>query len=118
LWNIWAYFQVCRSSDSLCAAQQAAPAGGEGTIVLALASILVVVSLATVVGPAAIFYVSAALGLVIDAIELLNYSSISLGEFYVTVILVAMSLGLSLVAARRRTGVSEQSHPMNLPVFG
>jgi hypothetical protein len=117
-WNVWVYFQVCRSATPLCAAQQAAPTGGEGTIVFALAVILVLDSLATFVGPAVLFYASAALSLIIDAIEVLNYSSISQGEFYVTLILVALSLGLSVVAARRTTGVSEQSHPMNLPVFG
>ena len=118
MWNVWAHFQLCSGLQSSCAAQQAAPGGGEGTIALALGSLLVVVSLATFVGPAAIFYASAGLGLIIDTIELLNYSSIVQGGFYVTLILVTLSVGLSVAAARRRTGVSEQSHPMNLPVFG
>jgi len=83
-----------------------------------LAIILVVVSLATFVGPAAIFYVSAVLSLAIEAIELLNYSSIALGDFCVTVILVTLSLGMSVAAARHRTAVSEEANPMNLPVFG
>jgi ABC-type multidrug transport system permease subunit len=86
--------------------------------VLGLAVILVVGSLATFLAPATLFYLSAALGLGIDAIEVLNYPVIGKGLFYVTVILVTLSLVLSLLAATRRTNVSEQSHPMNLPVFG
>ena len=85
---------------------------------LALAVVLVVVSLATYVGPAVLFYVSAAVSLIIDAIEVLNYSSIGPGNAYVTLILVTLSLGLSVAAARHRTAVSEQANPMNLPVFG
>jgi len=118
LWNIWAHFQVCNGLNGVCPAQQAAPTGGEGSIVLALAVVLVVVSLATYVGPAVLFYVSAAVSLIIDAIEVLNYSSIGPGNAYVTVILVTLSLGLSVAAARHRTAVSEQANPMNLPVFG
>lgn len=117
-WNIGAYLQACRSAQRLCPAFQTAPPGAEGTVVLGLAVILVVGSLATFLAPATLFYLSAALGLGIDAVEVLNYPVIGTGLFYVTVILVTLSLVLSLLAATRRTSVSEQSHPMNLPVFG
>jgi hypothetical protein len=87
-------------------------------MVLILAVLVILVSLATFVGPAAIFYGSAAMCFLMDLIELLNYSSIGAGNVFVTLSVVTLSLGLGLVAARNRTSVSEQANPMNLPVFG
>jgi len=115
-WNVWEYFQECRGL--LCPSSQPAPAGTEGTVVLGLAVVLVLVSLATYVGPSVLFYLSAAVGAIIDALVMVNYSSIAEGSFLVTVILVTGSVVLGVVSAMRRTSVSEQSHPMNLPVFG
>ncbi len=117
-WNIYEYLQVCRGATVICAAQQAAPPGIEGEAVLALAVLLILNSIATFIGPKALSYVSAALGLLIDSIVILNYSDISPGALYVTAGFVTLSMVLSLLAARRRTGVSEQANPMNLPVFG
>jgi hypothetical protein len=116
VWNVWAYLQECRGP--VCPAFQAAPPGTEGTAVLVMAVILVLGSLATFLTPASLFYLTASLGLLIDAIEVLNYSVIGAGSFYVTMILVTLSVALSILAATRRAVVSEQSHPMNLPVFG
>jgi hypothetical protein len=89
-----------------------------GTVVLGLAVILLVISLAEFLAPPALFYLSAVVGAIIDATEVLNYSGIASGSFAVTVILVTLSLALSLASATRKTGISEQSHPMNMPVFG
>jgi len=75
-------------------------------------------SFAEFIGPRSLFYLTAAFGLAIDVIELLNYSKIGPGTFYITVALVTASFFLSVVALRQRTGISEQSNPMNLPVFG
>ena len=97
---------------------RAAPTGAEGALVLGLAVILVVGSLATFLAPAALFYLLAACGLAIDAVEALNYPTIAIFSFYATLTLVTLSVLLSIIAATRRTSVSEQSHPMNLPVFG
>jgi len=36
----------------------------------------------------------------------------------VGLVLAATALSVNVVASRRRAGISEQSHPMNLPVFG
>jgi hypothetical protein len=116
LWNIWEYLLVCRGP--LCIVPQAAPTGAEGTIVLGLAVVLLIVSLMEFLAPSALFYLSAAVGVAIDAVEALNYSTIAPGSFLVTVILVTLSVGLGLASATRKTSVSEQSHPMNLPVFG
>jgi hypothetical protein len=117
-WNIWASYQPCLASgpDALCL--ETAPSGMDGTLVFGLAVVLVIGSLATFLAPAVLFYLLAAIGLVIDAVEVLNYSAIGSGPLYVTLILMTLSVALSVLAAVRRTTVSEQSHPMNLPVFG
>jgi len=118
LWDIWGYFGVCRGATSLCPSWQPAPTGTEGTIVLGLAVVLVLISLATFIGPAALFFLTAVVGVAIDALVVINYSSIAAGSFLITIILVTVSVVLSVVSATRKTSVSEQSHPMNLPVFG
>jgi len=85
---------------------------------LGLAVVLVLISLATFIGPAALFFLTAVVGVAIDALVVINYSSIAAGSFLITIILVTVSVVLSVVSATRKTSVSEQSHPMNLPVFG
>jgi len=87
-------------------------------VVLGLAVIIILVSLATFIGPAVLFYLSAAAGVAIDALLAVNYSSMAEGSFFVTVILVTASVVLGVVSAMHKTSMSEQSHPMNLPVFG
>ena len=118
LWNIWAYFQECRGVTSLCPSLQPAPTGTEGTVVLGLAVVLVLVSLVTFIGPIVLFYLSAVVGVTIDALVVVSYSSIEEGSFLVTVILVTVSVVLEIISAVRRTSMPEQSHPMNLPIFG
>ena len=117
--NIWEYFQVCRSL--MCPAgafPPAVPTGVSGTVVLGLAVVLVLFSLAEFLAPPTLFYISAVIAAAIDVIEVLNYSSIGTGSFVITFILVTLSVALSIVSATRKTGVSEQANPMNLPVFG
>ena len=118
LWNIWAYFQECRGVTSLCPSLQPAPTGTEGTVVLGLAVVLVLVSLATFIGPTVLFFLSAVAGVAIDALVMVSYSSIARGSFLVTVILMTVSVVLDVVSAMHKTSVLEQSHPMNLPIFG
>ena len=118
LWNVWAYFRECRGVTALCPSLHSAPTGTEGTVVLGLAVVLVLVSLATFIGPALLFYFSAIAGVAIDGLVAINYSSIAEGSLFVSLILVTVSVVLSFVSATRKTTVSEQSHPLNLPVFG
>jgi len=120
LWNLLAYFQTCGGNfgSIACLAGYTSPPGFQGTVVLALSIVLIAGSLATFLSPAAVFYLLAAAGILIDVIEVLNYASLFQGWFFGTLILVTLSLVLSLAAATRKTSVSEQSHPMNLPVFG
>jgi membrane protein implicated in regulation of membrane protease activity len=68
------------------------------------------------VGPRQLFYVTAILALLIGG-SVVFYSSISLGNT-ITLVLAAVVFVVAMVAARREGRVSEQSHPMNLPIFG
>ena len=118
IWNIWEYFEDCRGGTSPCPALHTTPTGTEGTAVLGLAVVLLLFSLATYIGPAFLFYVTATAGAAIDCLVAINHTSIAEGSFLVTLILVTASVVLSVASATRRTTVSEQSHPLNLPVFG
>ena len=118
LWGVVCYLLSCSSSLALCPAMSAAPPGVLGTVYAVLAGLLVLSSLVTFVGPKSVFYGSALLGLLIDVAEVMNYADIASGPFYVTLALATLSVILGLLSARRVTGFSEQSHPMNLPVFG
>ena len=118
LWGVVCYLLRCSSSLALCPAMSAAPPGVSGTVYAVLAGLLVLSSLVTFVGPKSVFYASALLGLLIDVSEVMNYDDIASGPFYVTLALATLSVILGLLSARRGTGFSEQSHPMNLPVFG
>lgn len=119
VWNVAESLLSCAGgATSLCPAMSTAPPGLEGTITVVLAVLLVLDSLVCLIGPRIAFYSLALIALLIDLIVAINYSSIAPYSLYVTLALVSLSLALGLVAARERTGVSEQSHPMNLPVFG
>ena len=103
---------------SACSAEPIAPPGNDGIAFALLAVILVLASLGTYVGPRALFYISALVGAFIDLVEALNYSSIDTEWLGATALVVTVSVILSILAARQRSGVSEQANPMNLPVFG
>jgi hypothetical protein len=116
-WGLFAQLSSCHSG-CLPASYTAPNQGFLGLLFLLLSVVLVIDGLVGFVGPKAVFYAAIVFALLIDVVELLSYSSIVQVYFYVTLALVTLSLVLSLGAARARTGVSEQSHPMNLPVFG
>jgi hypothetical protein len=84
-------------------------------IVQAVAVVLILASLVTFVGPKKVFYLSAALSAIL---AVLVQESILNPAVILTVILAIAAFALGLVAARREARVSEQSNPMNLPVFG
>ncbi len=91
------------------------------TLILAFAAVLVVDSLACLVAPRKAFYASAVLGAIVAV--LVGYDGLYLGTLAnagvdVELALAAVTVVLSLFAARSGGGVSEQSNPMNLPVFG
>ena len=86
-------------------------------VVFALAVFLVLGSIVSLVGPKSVFYMSALLSAAEATIIFLGSN---LTNFFtlVSVGLLAVTFVLCILAARWEVKVSEQSHPMNLPVFG
>lgn len=91
--------------------------GGPNLFVLGLGTLLILTSVVCLLGPSVLYYASAVLSVFLEASMLLNSN---FGDWVVVaaVALAAVSFVLSVLAARSRADVSEQSHPMNLPVFG
>jgi Na+/melibiose symporter-like transporter len=83
-----------------------------------VAIILVLDSLVALVGPKRIFYVSALLSALLTGSEWLGSGADVTAVKVLTIAMACVTLVLSVVAARLEPRVSEQSHPMNLPVFG
>lgn len=89
-----------------------------GTAIFALCLVLVVDSVASLMAPKVAFYASALIAIIIGAAVAAG-SGFTLTSWVMSVaVLAGMTVALDLLAARGITGVSEQSHPMNLPVFG
>ena len=87
-------------------------------LALSVAIILVLDSFVVLVGPKRIFYVSALLSALLTGSEWLGSGSDVTAVGILTIAMACVTLVLSIVAARLEPEVSEQSHPMNLPVFG
>ena len=91
-------------------------AGSFGLLTLSVSILLALVSFFCMVGPRRGFYVSAILALVLAGSMLigsgLNWVA------YLTMALAVIDSAVGVIAARREARVSEQSNPMNLPVFG
>ena len=88
------------------------------TLALALAIALILDSFVALVGPKRIFYASALLSVLLAWSEWLGSGSDATVANMLAVAMAGATLALSLIAARFEPRISEQSHPMNLPVFG
>lgn len=90
--------------------------GWSETALAAIVIVLVIDSLVCVVGLAWAFYVSALLSVV--ALPFIPGGP-GLGALFLGSLLLALvTVILDVVAARRKEFISEQNHPLNLPVFG
>lgn len=88
------------------------------TLALAAAIILTLDSFVVLVGPKKIFYVSVLLSALLTGSEWLGSGSDAAVVNMLIIAMACVTLVLSIVAARFEPKVSEQSHLMNLPVFG
>ena len=88
------------------------------TVTLALAILLVLDSFIAIVGPKRMFYASALLSALLAWSEWIGSDSGATVASVLAIAMACVTLVLSVVAARFEPKVSEQSHPMNLPVFG
>jgi len=114
-WNIFAYIIACHSS---CLAQSSAPSDLLGGVYAGLSIVLIFASVGTLIGPKFVFYAMALVAVLVDLVEGLGYSNVVNDDLLTTFVLTTLCVALSFLAARSGTGVSEQSNPMNLPVFG
>ena len=89
---------------------------GQGWVAQAFAVLLLAISGLCLVGPKSLFYLSALFSALIAGLVYLETDPTVVAE--VSLLLYAATLILSTVAARRVGSMSEQSNPMNLPVFG
>jgi len=79
---------------------------------------LVLDSFVALVGPKAVFYVSALLSALLAGSEWFGSGSDAKAVNVLAIAMAGATLVLSLVAARYQQEIPEQAHPMNLPVFG
>jgi len=89
-----------------------------GTLTQAVAVVLFFDIVIALVGPRRVFYSTALISVALIGAELAGSGSGPVGIVLAVISADAVTLVLSIVAARFETQVSEQSHPMNLPVFG
>jgi len=88
------------------------------TLTLALAAVLVLDSIVAFVGPSRIFYSTALVSALLAGSEWVGGGSDASTAILLSVVMGGATLVLSVGAARFEPKVSEQSNPMNLPVFG
>ncbi|MBI3859838.1 MAG: hypothetical protein HY296_06360 [Thaumarchaeota archaeon] len=89
-----------------------------GIAIIALGGALVSSSAVSFFLSRNVLYVSGGLSALVGVLVLINASQIDSTVLWITLLLSALTAAVDFVAARSRTAVSEQSHPMNLPVFG
>jgi len=87
------------------------------TLTLTAAAILIADSFVVFLGPKGTFYSLAILSAILACSEWFGTESGSMAVL-LTVSAAGVTLVLAVVAARFEPRVSEQAHPMNLPVFG
>lgn len=85
---------------------------------VALSVILIVNSLVALVGPKKVFYSQAGLAALLAVTEWAGSGTSSMFASLIVTVAAAATFILSVLAARHEQRISEQSHPMNLPVFG
>jgi len=87
-------------------------------LTLALAGVLAVDSVIAYVGPKSIFYSSAVISALLVGSESIGSGSSATAGTILAIGMAGVTMVLSVLAARFVPEVSEQSNPMNLPVFG
>jgi hypothetical protein len=87
-------------------------------IVLSLGIILLLDSAVCFIGPSVAFYASAVLSAILLVYELSLSISFGSAETILAIVLALATIVLDVAAARVKKVVSEENHPLNLPVFG
>lgn len=79
---------------------------------------LILVSLVCLVGPSNLLYASAVVSIAMVGAEFVTGVSFDTTGLIVSLFLMAATVVLDVAAATRKQYVSEENHPLNLPVFG
>lgn len=86
-------------------------------VVLALGIVLLIGGLVCITGWSIAFYATAVLSVVVLAAE--SLSGVQLGwGILVSAALAIVTIVADVIAARTKSSVAEENHPLNLPVFG
>lgn len=85
---------------------------------VAVGIVLTLVSFVCLIGPAVTFYGSVIASLAMVGVEFVTGAGLDTTGFIVSLILMVATIVLGMVAATRKQHVSEENHPLNLPVFG
>lgn len=93
-------------------------AGSGGIWIPIVAVLLVLDSLVSFAGFRTAFYASVALSVLLLLDILLFGAVIASAAFAASALLALATVILGIIAARMRPRVSEENHPLNLPVFG
>jgi hypothetical protein len=91
---------------------------GHNLIVEVVGIILLLDSLVCLLGTSRAFYASAIVSVIALALEVLGGAQVTTAGFIFSLVLALATLGLDVMAARKRTMIAEEDHPLNLPVFG
>jgi len=83
-----------------------------------LSVLLILVSIGGIVGPRVAYLVGALLAALTLVLVLDQYAAETNEFLWVTMALAGLTFALDLVTSRQTSSFSEQSNPMNLPVFG
>ena len=92
--------------------------GSWATMTIVAAVVLILDSLVAYLGPKSAFYVSALLSALLVGSDWSGSTSETVVTSLVTTAAACVTIFLAIAAARYEPEVSEQSNPMNLPVFG
>jgi hypothetical protein len=86
--------------------------------IIAVGALLLLDSLVCIVGFQTAFYGSAALSILLVVDILLFGAAITDTAFVASALLGLITVALDILAITRKQVVSEENHPLNLPVFG
>ncbi len=80
--------------------------------------ILAIDSVLALVGPRIAFYGEAVVAAIVAFLFFLAQAAMNQPAFWGSFLVSILTLALAVVAGRKKSGISEQANPMNLPVFG
>ncbi len=88
------------------------------TVIGALGILLIFDAVLCLVGPRKTFYGMTVVSILIAILLIAVAGEVNGLFFWPTLVLALVASALSVLAARSKFGLTEQSNPMNLPVFG